>query len=57
MATTKKDYQIIQKLGEDEFLLLHPETNAENVVVDVDDPPSRQLVVRPKKASNRSAPT
>ena len=36
MATTKKDYQIIQKLGEDEFLLLHPETNAENVVVDVE---------------------
>lgn len=36
MAITKKDYQIIQKVGEDEFLLLHPETNAENVVVDVD---------------------
>lgn len=36
MAVTKKDYQIMQKLGDDEFLLLHPETNAENVVVNVD---------------------
>lgn len=36
MATTQKDYQIIQKVGEDEFILLHPETNADNVVVDID---------------------
>lgn len=36
MTVTKKDYQIMQKLGDDEYLLLHPETNAENVVVDVD---------------------
>lgn len=31
MATTEKNYQIIQKTGEDEFLVLHPETTAENV--------------------------
>lgn len=43
MATTKKDYQIIQKLGEDEFLLLHPETNAENVVVDVEGVEGKDL--------------
>lgn len=43
MATTKKDYQIIQKLGEDEFLLLHPETNAENVVVDVEGVEDKDL--------------
>ena len=36
MATTKKNYQIIQKTGEDEFLVLHPETTAENVIVDTD---------------------
>ncbi len=36
MATTQKDYQIVQKVGEDEFILLHPETNAGNVVVDVE---------------------
>lgn len=36
MAITQKDYQIMQKLGDDEFLLLHPETNAGNVTVDVD---------------------
>lgn len=36
MAITQKDYQVMQKLGNDEFLLLHPETNAGNVIVDVD---------------------
>ena len=36
MAVTQKDYQVMQKLGDDEFLLLHPETNAGNVIVDVD---------------------
>lgn len=36
MAITQKDYQVMQKLGDDEFLLLHPETNAGNVIVDVD---------------------
>lgn len=36
MATTKKNYQIIQKIGADEYLLLHPETNAENVLVEVE---------------------
>lgn len=36
MAITKKDYQVMQKLGDDDYLLLHPETNAGNVIVDVD---------------------
>lgn len=36
MAVIKKDYQVMQKLGEDDFLLLHPETNAGNVIVDVE---------------------
>lgn len=36
MATTQKDYQIIQKIGDGEYVLLHPETNAGNVVVDVE---------------------
>lgn len=36
MATTEKNYQIIQKVAEDEFLLLHPETKAENVIVNVE---------------------
>lgn len=36
MAVTKKDYQVLQKLGDGDYLLLHPETNAGNVVVDVD---------------------
>ncbi len=36
MAITQKDYQVMQKLGDDEFLLLHPETNAGNVIVDVE---------------------
>ncbi len=37
MATTEKNYKIIQKLGDDEFLVLHPETTAENVVVTKED--------------------
>lgn len=36
MTITKKDYQVMQKLGDDDYLLLHPETNAGNVIVDVD---------------------
>lgn len=36
MAITKKDYQVMQKLGDDDYLLLHPETNAGNVIVNVD---------------------
>ena len=36
MAGTTKTYQILQEVGEDEYLLLHPETSAENVLVDVD---------------------
>lgn len=36
MATTTKNYQILQKVAEDEYILLHPETSAENVLVDVD---------------------
>lgn len=34
MATTEKKYQIIQKTGEDDYLLLYPETTADNVKVD-----------------------
>lgn len=33
MATTEKNYQIIQKIGEDEYLILHPETTGKNVKV------------------------
>lgn len=36
MATTEKNYQIIQKVGEDEFLILHPETSGDNVKVAAD---------------------
>ena len=36
MATTTKNYQILQKVAEDEYILLHPETSAENVIVSVD---------------------
>lgn len=30
---TRKNFQIYQKIGEDEYLLIHPETSADNVVV------------------------
>lgn len=33
MATTEKNYQIIQKVAADEYLLLHPETDAEIVLL------------------------
>ncbi len=34
MATTTQQTQIVQKVGEDEFLLLHPETDSEVVLVE-----------------------
>lgn len=52
MATTQKDYQIVQKLGDDEFLLLHPETNAGNVVVDVEGVESKDLAAALKTFKN-----
>lgn len=36
MATTEKNYQIIQKIGEEDFLVLHPETSGENVKVEAE---------------------
>lgn len=36
MATTNKKCEIVQKTGADEYLLLHPETTAENVLLSVD---------------------
>ena len=36
MATTRKNYQIIQKVGEDEFIVLLPETDAGNVQVEAE---------------------
>lgn len=36
MATINKKCEIIQKTGADEYLLLHPETTAENVLLSVD---------------------
>ena len=36
MATETKNYQIIQVTGEEEYLILHPETNDANVTVSAD---------------------
>ena len=35
MEIEKKDYRLLQKIAEDEYLLIHPETNAENVLLDI----------------------
>lgn len=35
-TTTRKDYQILQRLAADSYLLLHPETNAANVLAAVE---------------------
>ena len=36
MEIEKKDYRLLQKIAEDEYLLIHPETNAGNVLIEVE---------------------
>ena len=37
MEIEKKDYRLLQKIAEDEYLLIHPETNAGNVLIETED--------------------
>ena len=36
MEIEKKDYRLLQKIAEDEYLLIHPETNAGNVLIEAE---------------------
>lgn len=48
----RKILKLYKKIGEDEFLLIHPETSAENILVDIEGIEAKDAAGQDKLSTN-----
>ena len=48
----RKIFKLYKKIGEDEFLLIHPETSAENILVDIEGIEAKDAAGQDKLSTN-----